>query len=63
MQKKVKHPVLNNSSPVKNIETDVPLELLLEQDLDRKLKQIAQHKEVSVEKIILETLSKRFVKH
>jgi|GEM_PF-6818876 len=62
MQKKEKHPFHGNVPAIEKIEPDVPLELFLEQDLDQKLKQTAQIKNVSVEKIILETLSKWLTK-
>ena len=62
MQKKEKHPLHGKLPAIEKIEPDVPLELFLEQGLDQKLKQTAQRENVSVEKVILETLSKWLTK-
>jgi hypothetical protein len=60
MHKKDKHPSPDSPPFLEKNEPDVTLELLLEEDLNRKLGQSARHKEVPLEKIILKILTKRF---
>ena len=62
MHKKDNHPSPNSPLSVEKSEPDVTLELLLEEDLNRKLDQSAHRKEISLEKIILKILTKRFEK-
>lgn len=62
MSKNSKNTSLTSQATTKKTEHDETLVLLLEQNLNLKLAQSAQHKDLPLEKIILEILSKRFRK-